>query len=170
MIDNVSEFSNDRYRLMTIKFLRSPVAKRSQSNFGFSQSAHASSVTTTARMEAVLRHDFSRIVVAHLTERDFASARLTIPEMGVFKDYEDWLDFRTSGLFGLQAAGFSVEQIPVDLEKFTQWREATSTLPSVSALDQFAGSSLSSAVQPPQDDNRFQGSAEPFAIRKRTRL
>ena len=89
----------------------------------------------------------SRIVVAHLTERDFASARLTIPEIGAFKDYEDWLDFRTSGLFGLQAAGFSVEQIPIDLEKFTKWREATSTLPSISALDQFAGSSLSSAVQ-----------------------
>jgi hypothetical protein len=85
-------------------------------------------------MEAVLPRDSSRIVVAHLTERDFASARLTIPEIGVFKDYEDWLDFRTSGLFGLQAAGFSVEHIPVDLGKFTQWREETSTVPSISGL------------------------------------
>jgi hypothetical protein len=93
-------------------------------------------------MEPVLRRESSRIVVAHLTERDFASARLTIPEIGVFKDYEDWLDFRTSGLFSMQAAGFSVKQIPVDLGKFKQWSEDTSTLPSISALDQFAGSSL----------------------------
>lgn len=121
-------------------------------------------------MEAALPREPSRIVVAHLTERDFASARLTIPEIGAFKDYEDWIDFRTSGLFGLEVAGFSVEQIPVDLAKFSKWREATSTLPSISALDQFAGSALSSAVQAPQDDNRFRGSAEPFVTRKRNRL
>ena len=128
---------------------------------------HANSVTTAARMEAVLPRDSSRIIVAQLTERDFASARLTLPEMGAFRDYEDWLDFRTSGLFGLQAAGFSVEQIPVDLGKFTKWCEATSTFPSISALDQFAGFVRPPGVQSSEDDNGFQGSAETFAIRKR---
>lgn len=116
-----------------------------------------------------MRRDSSRIVVAHLTERDFAAARLTIPEIGAFKDYEDWLDFHVSSLFGLEAAGFCVDQIPIDLGKFTKWREATSTLPSISALDQFAGSSVSSAVHAPEGDIRLQGSSEPFATRKRNR-
>src|SRR5579871_2839881 len=120
---------------------------------------HGTGVTHGGRV--LPRRETSRVVVAHLTEDDFASARLTIPEIGAFEDYQNWLDFRTSALFGLEAAGFSVEQVTVDIGKFTRWSESTSITPSISALDEFASAALA-VIHEPWDNNRFQAPAEPF--------
>ena len=38
-------------------------------------------------MEAILPRESSRVVAAHLTERDYELARVTIPEMDAFADY-----------------------------------------------------------------------------------
>ena len=89
-------------------------------------------------MEAVLPGESSRVVVAHLTEREYELARVTIPEIGAFKDYADWLDYRAGALLGLEMAGLTVEQVSVDLEMFVVWRRETSTDSSISALDEFA--------------------------------
>jgi len=120
-----------------------------------------------SRMEAVLPRESGRILVAYLTPRDFASARLKIPEVGAFKDYEDWLDFRTSAVFGLEAAGFFVEQITVDISKFTRWSESASIAPSISALDEFVRALLPSAKPEPRDKSRFQAVAQPFSKNRR---
>ncbi len=169
MIDNVSEFSNDRYRLMTIKFLQSRVRQKERVQFRVQSIRDMrDSVTTTARMEAVLRRDSSRIVVAHLTERDFASARLTIPEIGAFKDYEDWLDFRASGLFWSAKPQVFLSNADPGRPRtsLTNWREATSTLPSISALDQFAGSLTVVSCSGATGRQQVPGLLEPFADEK----
>jgi hypothetical protein len=89
-------------------------------------------------IEASGMREASNIIAADLTERDYRLARLSIPEMAAFQDYDDWLDYRTGTFWGLEMAGFTVEIIPVDLSAFIAWRRLTSEAPSVSALDRFA--------------------------------
>jgi hypothetical protein len=126
---------------MIIKFLQSQGAKQERVGSQVpSAGERRDSATTGEYMEAILPGESSRVVAAHLTERDYEVARLTIPELGAFEEYADWLDFRAGAFFGLEIAGFSVELVPVDLAKFATWRRTTSTPPSLSALDQFARS------------------------------
>jgi hypothetical protein len=127
---------------MIIKFLQSQGAEQERVGIAGSLNRRggADDATTGEHMEAILPRESSRIVAAHLAERDYELAKLTIPELGAFEDYADWLDFRAGAFFGLEIAGYSVEFVPVDLAKFATWRRTTSTPPSISALDQFARS------------------------------
>ena len=59
----------------------------------------------------------NRVVAAYLTEGDYRLARMIVPEMSTFEDYEDWLDFRTGMFWGLEMAGFTVNLVPVDLSR-----------------------------------------------------
>ena len=133
---------------MIIKFLQSRDGEqeRIQSRFPLTGD-RGNSAATGECMEAIFPHDSSRVVAAHLTERDYELARLIIPEMSTFDDYEDCLDFRAGTIHGLEIAGFTVEMVPLDLEKFAAWRRTTSTPPSISALDQFARSLGSDTVR-----------------------
>jgi hypothetical protein len=47
----------------------------------------ANSVTTGEYMEAILPRGPHRVVAAHLTEQEYELARVTIPQIGAFKDY-----------------------------------------------------------------------------------
>jgi hypothetical protein len=126
---------------MNIKFLQSQGAQQERvGSQAPSTGERRDSAATGEGMEAILLGESSRVVAAHLTERDYELAKLTIPELGAFEDYSDWLDFRAGSFFGLEIAGYSVEFVPVDLDKFENWRRTTSTPPSLSALDQFARS------------------------------
>src|SRR5271156_1949282 len=119
---------NDRYRLMIIKFLQSPDGEQGPVGSPLpSISDSANSAATGAYVEAVLPSESNRVAAALLTEQDYKLARLMIPEMDAFKDYDDWLDFRAGTFFGLEIAGLTVEFVAVDLKMFTTWRQATST-------------------------------------------
>lgn len=129
---------------MIIKFLQSQSTKRERvGSKAPSTRERPDNAATGEHMEAVLPGESSRVVAAHLTERDYELAKLTIPELGAFEDYADWLDFRAGAFFGLEIAGFSVEFVAVDLAKFAAWRRTTSAPPSLAALDQFARSFVS---------------------------
>lgn len=132
---------NDRYRPMIIKFLQSPGADQERAGSrGPSTICRENSAPAAERIDAAPTLESSHIVAAYLTEADYRLARMIVPEMSAFKDYEDWLDFRTGMFWGLEMAGFTVELIPVDLAEFATWRQMTSDLPSISALDRFARS------------------------------
>jgi hypothetical protein len=119
---------------MIIKFLQSRDSEqeRVQSRFPLTGDTRNSAATGEC-MEAILPHDSSRVVAVHLTKRDYELARLIIPEMSTFDDYEDWLDFRAGTIHGLEIAGFTVELVALDLDKFAAWCRTTSTQPSISA-------------------------------------
>ncbi|HEY1453192.1 MAG TPA: hypothetical protein VGF57_06990 [Roseiarcus sp.] len=124
---------------MIIKFLQSPDGEQGPVRSPPpSISDSVNSAAGGAYVEASLPSESSRVVAALLTEQDYKLARLMIPEMGAFKDYEDWLDFRAGTFFGLEIAGLTVELVAVDLEMFTTWREGATAQLSISALDEFA--------------------------------
>jgi hypothetical protein len=126
---------------MIIKFLQSPDGEQKRVGSPLPSVSHnTNGAATGARMEAVLPRESSRVAAALLTEHDYKLAKSMIPEMGAFKDYDDWLDFRAGTFFGLEMAGVTVELVTVDLAMFATWRQATSAEPSISALDQFARS------------------------------
>ena len=132
---------------MIIKFLQSPDAEQERGGSGDpSTIRREKSAAATEFIDAVSTPDSSHMVAAYLTEGDYRLARMMIPEMSAFEDYEDWLDFRTGMFWGLQMAGFTVELIPVDLAEFATWRQTTLILPSISALDRFARSRALCAV------------------------
>jgi len=99
-----------------------------------------SSAAAAEFSDAVSTRDSSRVVAADLTEGDYRLARMAMPELRAFEDYEDWLDFRTGVFWGLEMAGFTVNLVRVNLAEFMIWCTATSILPSISALDRFARS------------------------------
>ena len=107
--------------------------------------------------EASSTSESSNIVAAHLTERDFRLARLSIPAIGAFQDYEDWLDYRMGTFWGLEMAGFTVELIPVDLSEFIAWRRLAAAALSVSALDRFARISKLRIVETKRQEDDLQG-------------
>ena len=116
---------------MIIKFLQSRDGEQERVQPRFPLTGdRGNSAATGECMKAILPDDSSRVVAAHLTERDYELARLIIPEMSTFKDYEDWLDFRAGTIHGLEIAGFNVEQVSFELEKFSTWCRKTSTTPS----------------------------------------
>lgn len=124
---------------MIIKFLQSPGGEQGPVGSPLpSISDSANSVPTGAYMEASLPRESGRVVAALLTEQDYKLARLMIPEIGAFNDYDDWLDFRAGTFFGLEIAGLTVELVAVDLEMFTTWRQGATAQLSISALDEFA--------------------------------
>ena len=85
---------------MIIKFLQSPDAEQERGRSRIpSTCAGGNSAATGELMEAVSTGEPSHIVAAHLTEQDYRLAKSTIPEMGAFEDYDDWLDFRTGDFF-----------------------------------------------------------------------
>src|SRR5271155_2022933 len=130
---------NDRYRLMIIKFLQSVAPE--QERLGSQDPSTIPGESSAAAAEfndAVSTCDSSRVVAADLTEGDYRLARMTMPELCAFEDYEDWLDFRTGVFWGLEMAGFTVNLVLVDLSEFEIWREMTSIISSISALDRFA--------------------------------
>jgi hypothetical protein len=123
---------------MIIKFLQSLDA---EDQIG----SHFSATRSTGNIGAMVEFievsstsESSNIVAAHLTEQDYRLARLSMPAMAAFQDYEDWLDYRMGTFWGLEMAGFTVEVIPVDLSAFIAWGRLTSEAPSISALDRFA--------------------------------
>ena len=99
----------------------------------------------------------SNIVAAHLTERDYRLASLSIPAIAAFQDYEDWLDYRMGTFWGLEMAGFTVEIIPVDLSAFIAWRRLTSEALSISALDRFARISNLQIIETKGEEDDLQG-------------
>ena len=126
---------------MIIKFLQSPDAEQERAGSQDpSTTCRENSAPAAERIDAAPTLESSHIVAAYLTETDYLLARMIVPEMSAFKDYEDWLDFRTGIFWGLEMAGFTVELISVDLAEFVTWRQMTPALPSISALDRFAGS------------------------------
>ena len=130
---------NDRYRLMIIKFLQSVDPEQEQVG---SQDPSAipgeSSAAAAEFIDAFSTPDSNRVVAAYLTEGDYRLARMTMPELRAFEDYEDWLDFRTGVFWGLEMAGFTVNLVRVNLAEFVIWCTATSIILSISALDRFA--------------------------------
>ena len=130
---------NDRYRLMIIKFLQSVDPEQEQVG---SQDPSAipgeSSADAAEFIDAFSTPDSNRVVAAYLTEGDYRLARMTMPELRAFEDYEDWLDFRTGVFWGLEMAGFTVNLVRVNLAEFVIWCTATSIILSISALDRFA--------------------------------
>lgn len=124
---------------MIIKFLQSADPEKEQVG---SQDPSAisgeSSATAAEFIDAISTADSNHVVAAYLTEGDYRLARMIVPEMSAFKDYEDWLDFRTGVFWGLEMAGFRVNLVPVDLSEFAIWRETRSIISSISALDRFA--------------------------------
>lgn len=148
---------NDRYRLMIIKFLQSPTAE-DQVGSHFSSTRPTPNICATAEfIEAGSTSESSNIVAAHLTEPDFRLARLSIPAMGAFRDYEDWLDYRMGTFWGLEMAGFAVKIIPVDLSAFMAWRRLTSEAPSISALDRFARVGNLRIIETTRQEDDLQG-------------
>jgi hypothetical protein len=142
---------------MIIKFLPSQEAKDRVGS-------HFSSVCSTGNIgamaefiEASSTSESSNIVAAHLTERDFRLARLSIPEMGAFQDYEDWLDYRMGTFWGLEMAGLTVEMIPVDLSEFIAWRRSASAALTISALDRFARISKPRIIETKRQEDDLQG-------------
>src|ERR1700728_563019 len=129
---------NDRYRLMIIKFLQSVDPEQEQ--VGSQDPSAIPGVRSAAAefIDSFSTPDSNRVVAAYLTEGDYRLARMIVPEMSTFEDYEDWLDFRTGVFWGLEMAGFTVNLVPVDLSEFAIWRETTSIISSISALDRFA--------------------------------
>ena len=126
---------------MIIKFLQSSHAEQERAGpRDPSTTCRQNSAPAAERIDAAPTLESSHIVAAYLTETDYRSARMIVPEMGAFKDYEEWLDFRVGMFWGLEMAGFTVELVSVDLAEFATWRRTTSTLSSISALDQFARS------------------------------
>jgi hypothetical protein len=126
---------------MIIKFLQSPNVEQEQVGPRLrSTDLRLNSAAGAQFIDAAPTPDSSHIVAAYLNERDYRLARITMPEMGAFEDYEDWLDFRTGMLWGLEAAGYALEPIPVDLTEFAIWCRTISIPPSISALDRFARS------------------------------
>jgi hypothetical protein len=137
----VSGVRNDRYRLMIIKFL--PSEDRERELLGSHDPSTIpceSSAAAVELVDAVSTCDSSYIVVADLSEDDYRSARMMAPELSAFEDYEDWLDFRTGMLWGLEMAGFTVSRVQVSMAEFAVWCATMSILPSISALDRFARS------------------------------
>jgi hypothetical protein len=124
---------------MIIKFLQS--VDPEQERLGSQDPSTIPGESSAAAAEfndGVSTCDSSRVVAADLTEGDYRLARMTMPELRAFEDYEDWLDFRTGVFWGLEMAGFTVNLVPVDLSEFAIWRETTSINSSISALDRFA--------------------------------
>jgi len=124
---------------MIIKFLQSVDPEKEQVG---SQDPSAisgeSSAAAAEFIDAISTADSNHVVAAYLTEGDYRLARMIVPEMSAFEDYEDWLDFRTGVFWGLEMAGFTVNLVPVDLSEFAIWRETRSIISSISALDRFA--------------------------------
>jgi hypothetical protein len=108
-------------------------------------------------IEASSTTESSNIVAAHLTERDYRLARLSIPGMAAFQDYEDWLDYRIGTFWGLEMAGFTVELIPVDLSEFIAWRRLASAALTISALDRFARISKLRIIEAKRQEDDLQG-------------
>src|SRR5271170_1090417 len=107
---------NDGYRLMIIKFLQS--VDPEQERLGSQDPSTIPGESSAAAAEfndAVSTCDSSRVVAADLTEGDSRLARMTVPELRAFEDYED---FRTGVFWGLEMAGFTVNLVPVDLSEF----------------------------------------------------
>jgi len=90
--------------------------------------------------DAVSTPDSRHVVAADLAEGDYRLARMLVPELSAFEDYDDWLDFRTGMLWGLEMAGFTVSLVRLRLDEFVVWCEKISILPSISALDLFVRS------------------------------
>lgn len=126
---------------MIIKFLQSVDPEKEQ--VGSQDPSAISGESSPAAAEfigAISTADSNHVVAAYLTEGDYRLARMIVPEMSTFEDYEDWLDFRTGVFWGLEMAGFTVNLVPVDLSEFAIWRETGSIISSISALDRFARS------------------------------
>ena len=108
---------------MIIKFLQSVDPEKEQVG---SQDPSAisgeSSAAAAEFIDAISTADSNHVVAAYLTEGDYRLARMIVPEMSTFEDYEDWLDFRTGVFWGLEMAGFTVNLVPVDLSEFAIWR------------------------------------------------
>ena len=126
---------------MIIKFLPSVDAERQRFGpHGPSKVHWEISASAAEFIDPASTRDSSRVVAGDLTEHDYPSARMIVPELSPFEDYEDWLDFRTGTLWGLEMAGFTVSLVPVNLKEFADWCESRSILPTISALDRFAAS------------------------------
>src|SRR5579863_1292137 len=126
---------------MIIKFLQSPCAEKDQVGSGDRPTIRGRNSAATAEfIDAVPASESSQFIAADLNDADYWLARIIIPEIGAFKDYEDWLDFRVGMFWALEMAGIAVKPIQVDLYEFAIWHRTTSTLPNISALDRFARS------------------------------
>ena len=82
-------------------------------------------------IEASSTSESTILLAAHLTEQDYRLARLSIPEMAAFQDYEDWLDFRMGTFWGLEMAGFDGRINPGGPVGIYRWRRLTSAAPSI---------------------------------------
>jgi hypothetical protein len=123
---------------MIIKFLQSLDAGDQIGSHFLSTCATGKIGAMAEFIESSAKNESSNIVAAHLKERDFRLARLSIPAIAAFQDYEDWRDYRMGTFWGLEMAGFTVEMIPVDLSEFIARRRLASAALTISALDRFA--------------------------------
>jgi hypothetical protein len=142
---------------MIIKFLQSLDAEVQIGSHFLSTCATGNIGAMAEFIESSATSESSNIVAAHLTERDFRLARLSIPAMGAFEDYEDWLDYRMGTFWGLEMAGFTVELIPVDLSGFIAWRRLASAALTISALDRFARISKLRIIEAKRQEDDLQG-------------
>jgi hypothetical protein len=142
---------------MIIKFLQSLDAEVQIGSHFLSTCATGNIGAMAEFIESSSTSESSNIVAAHLTERDFRLARLSIPAMGAFEDYEDWLDYRMGTFWGLEMAGFTVELIPVDLSGFIAWRRLASAALTISALDRFARISKLRIIEAKRQEDDLQG-------------
>ena len=142
---------------MIIKFLQSLDAEDQVGSHFLSACPMGNIGAMSEFIEASSTSESSNIAAAHLTEQDFRLARLSIPAIAAFQDYEDWLDYRMGTFWGLEMAGFTVELIPVDLSAFIAWRRLTSAALTISALDRFARVSNLRIIDTKRHEDGLQG-------------
>jgi hypothetical protein len=142
---------------MIIKFLQSRDADDHAGSHLSSTRSRGNIGAMAEFAESGSTSESSNIVAAHLSERDYRLARLSIPAIAAFQDYEDWLDYRMGTFWGLEMAGFTVEIIPVDLSAFIAWRRLTSEALSISALDRFARIRNLRIIEAKRQENDLQG-------------
>jgi len=81
-------------------------------------------------------------IIALIAKDEFAWARILIPDLNAYSDYEDWRESREGFQMGLAMAGVDVKMAPIALTPFLIWSRLTGTPPSERALDAFASTIL----------------------------
>lgn len=108
-------------------------------------------------------------VIGLLAREEFAWARLALPDLNHYADYDDWLDAREGLQLGLSMAGVDARIVVVELRRFLAWRRLTGMHANEGALDAFAarisrfqGASSACAIVSKDDFERYTD-ASPFA-------
>jgi hypothetical protein len=87
-------------------------------------------------------------VIALIATDEFAWAQDTVPDLGVYSDYDEWRESREGFEAGLTMAGVDVKMVAVAVAPFLTWCRKTGNAPDERALDTFAATTLSCSGLP----------------------